>query len=66
MYDITNEDSFIAVRSWINSIQEHIDAMPQSMILVGNKVDLDLAGKRQVLIETGETFAKVIILHYPL
>jgi hypothetical protein len=48
------------------SIKEHIDAMPQSMILVGNKVDLDLAGKRQVLIETGETFAKVIILHYPL
>ena len=32
---------------------------PSVLLLVGNKVDLDETGKREVLSETGETFAKV-------
>ena len=61
MYDITHEESFIAVRSWINSVQENMeDGMPAAMLLVGNKSDLE-ANKREVLTETGETFAKVCV-----
>ena len=59
MYDISQEESFIAVKSWINSIQENVDQMPPGMLLVGNKQDLDEENEREVSMETGETFAKV-------
>ena len=32
---------------------------PSALLLVGNKVDLDDTNQREVLTETGETFAKV-------
>ena len=99
MYDITSEESFIAVRKWIISMQVHVqciqllyihvhihvrthlnkqycihslffcyclffqenmDQLPTCLLLVGNKVDLEGNFKREVLSETGETFAKVI------
>ena len=106
MYDITSEESFIAVRKWIISMQVHalclcvcvqciqllyihihihvrthlnkqycihslslhyclffqenMDQLPTCLLLVGNKVDLEENFKREVLSETGETFAKVI------
>ena len=59
MYDISQEESFIAVKSWINSIQDNMDEMPAAMLLVGNKVDLDETNEREVSTETGETFAKM-------
>ena len=59
MYDIMQEKLFIAVRSWINSVQKNMeDGMPAAMLLVGNKSDLE-TNKREVLTETGETFSKV-------
>ena len=37
-----------------------MDQLPTCLLLVGNKVDLEENFKREVLSETGETFAKVI------
>lgn len=59
MYDISQEESFIAVKSWINSIQENVDKMPTGLMLIGNKQDLDEQNEREVSTETGETFAKI-------
>lgn len=59
MYDICQEESFIAVKSWINSIQENVDQMPTGLMLIGNKQDLDDQNEREVATETGETFAKI-------
>ena len=59
MYDVAQEESFLAVKSWINSIHDNTDAPPAAMVLVGNKVDLEESGEREVSTETGETFAKV-------
>jgi len=59
MYDISQEESFIAVKTWINSIQENVDEMPAAMLLVGNKVDLEETNEREVSTESGESFAKV-------
>ena len=36
-----------------------MDEPPAGLLLVGNKADLDEGGQREVLTETGETFAKV-------
>ena len=38
-----------------------MDKLPTCLLLVGNKVDLEHNEKREVLSETGETFAKVQI-----
>ena len=38
-----------------------MDELPTALLLVGNKADLD-SDKREVLTETGETFAKVSTL----
>jgi len=59
MYDISQEESFIAVKTWINSIQENVDEMPAAMLLVGNKVDLEETNEREVSTESGESFAKM-------
>ena len=40
-------------------LQDNTDQMPSGLLLVGNKVDLDDQGEREVSVETGETFAKV-------
>ncbi len=39
-----------------------MDEPPSALLLVGNKVDLDDANQREVLTETGETFAKVSLM----
>ena len=36
-----------------------MDEVPTSLLLVGNKTDLDDYSQREVLYETGENFAKV-------
>ncbi|XP_076841951.1 EF-hand calcium-binding domain-containing protein 4B isoform X2 [Brachyhypopomus gauderio] len=55
MYDITNEQTFTAVRSWLASVQEgageHIPIM-----LLGNKTDLE--GQREVQLRAGDRVAK--------
>lgn len=37
-----------------------MDEPPAALLLIGNKADLDESNQREVLTETGETFAKVI------
>ena len=43
VYDITNMESFLNVRSWLIELEDHLCALPseESYILVGNKADLD-------------------------
>ncbi|KAL5104189.1 Ras-related protein Rab-3 [Taenia crassiceps] len=60
MYDITNEDSFNAVRDWVTQIKTYSWDNAQ-VVLVGNKSDL--AAERQITAERGrlkffETSAK--------
>ena len=67
MYDVTNETSFEAVRSWVNSIQENTeDASPSVLLLVGNKIDLE--SERKITTESGAETAKVSCykMHYKL
>lgn len=39
-FDLTNEDSFLNVKTWMNSIYKHSDPTI-AKVLVGNKLDLD-------------------------
>jgi len=40
MYDMSNLDSFKAIKKWINDIKESIDITKVGIIIVGNKCDL--------------------------
>ena len=62
MYDVTNETSFDAVRTWINSIQENTeDTTPSVLLVVGNKIDLET--ERKIETRSGEEVAKVILCY---
>lgn len=39
-----------------------MQGLPPALLLVGNKVDLDDYGRREVPQDTGETFAKVFYM----
>ncbi|XP_053533878.1 EF-hand calcium-binding domain-containing protein 4B isoform X1 [Ictalurus punctatus] len=55
MYDITCEQTFTAVRSWLASVQEGAgDDIP--VMLLGNKTDLE--GQREIQFRVGEKLAK--------
>ncbi|KAF4091676.1 hypothetical protein AMELA_G00039910 [Ameiurus melas] len=55
MYDITCEQTFTAVRSWLASVQEGAgDDIP--VMLLGNKTDLE--GQRAIQFRMGEKLAK--------
>ena len=54
MYDITSEDSFNDLDTWMKHIKENSKGSP--VILIGNKSDL--INKRKVSKEQGETYAK--------
>jgi len=55
VYDITDKNSFVSIRSWIAQINQHAD-ININKILLGNKCDL--IGQRQVTFEDGEALAK--------
>uniref|UniRef100_A0A8C2A6N6 Calcium release activated channel regulator 2A n=1 Tax=Cyprinus carpio TaxID=7962 RepID=A0A8C2A6N6_CYPCA len=56
VYDITNEQTFTAVRHWLASVQEGAgEDIP--IMLLGNKTDLD--GQREVPLGVAEKLAKV-------
>ncbi|VDK41616.1 unnamed protein product [Taenia asiatica] len=57
MYDITNEDSFNAVRDWVTQIKTYSWDNAQ-VVLVGNKSDL--AGERQITTERGRALADTL------
>ncbi|XP_026143009.1 ras and EF-hand domain-containing protein homolog isoform X2 [Carassius auratus] len=55
VYDITNEQTFTAVRHWLTSVQEGAgEDIP--IMLLGNKTDLD--GQREVPLGVAEKLAK--------
>lgn len=43
VYDVTNMESFLNVRSWLIELEDHLSMLPsdESYILVGNKSDLE-------------------------
>ena len=56
VYDITNKESFQNIRKWIAHASENVDLAQTSMILLGNKVDLEQ--QRQVGREEAADFAR--------
>nr|CAB3265447.1 ras and EF-hand domain-containing protein homolog [Phallusia mammillata] len=57
MYDVTNEKSFLAVRNWMQSVQEGAD--PTAVILLlGNKNDIASSRTRQVTPKEGTKLAE--------
>lgn len=56
VYDITSRQSFKNIDSWLKTAYEHINKEKTSIILVGNKIDLE--NKREVNTIEGEDFAK--------
>lgn len=61
MYDITNEDSFNAVRDWVTQIKTYSWDNAQ-VVLVGNKSDLGV--ERQVTTERGRALADTLGLKF--
>jgi Rab family protein len=59
VYDITNEESFIACDRWMKDIRDHTES-DVIIMLVGNKLDLveNNGENRKVLREIAENFAK--------
>ena len=53
-FDVTNEDSFRSVRTWLESIHQHAPANV-AMLMVGNKCDL--ANDRKVSMQQAKEFA---------
>ncbi|CDS41702.1 Rab3 [Echinococcus multilocularis] len=61
MYDVTNEDSFNAVRDWVTQIKTYSWDNAQ-VVLVGNKSDL--AAERQITAERGRALADTLGLKF--
>ena len=55
VFDITKEDTFIGITSWLEEVYNHSISNP-SLFLLGNKVDI--AENRKVDIGKAEDFAK--------
>jgi small GTP-binding protein len=55
VYDVTNRQSFKNIHSWLKTAYEHINKEKTSIILIGNKIDLE---NREVNTIEGEDFAK--------
>jgi Ras-related protein Rab-1A len=55
MYDVTSEDSFCSIKTWLKSIKE-ASGDKISIILVGNKIDLE--GQRKVSEKEGRALAE--------
>ena len=56
MYSINERESFTQISRWMDSIKEHCDMSKVSIILIGNKKDLE--NERQVSTEEGQQLAK--------
>ena len=60
-FDVTDKQSFLNVRSWVESINTHA-AKTAARVLVGNKIDLQ--DDREVTKEEAEELAKQYGIHY--
>ena len=57
VYSIDSLGSFESIKNWINEIKK--ESNPDIiMVLIGNKIDLEDEGKREVTKEMGEQFSK--------
>ncbi|XP_053562498.1 EF-hand calcium-binding domain-containing protein 4B isoform X2 [Bombina bombina] len=61
MYDVTSQDTFTAVRYWLNCIREKA-YQDVAILLIGNKIDCD--SKRMVSTEDGEKLSQEYKLLY--
>ena len=61
VFDITDEESFINIKSWISDIDKYC-GKKVPIVLIGNKCDLK--NKRQVKTEDAEEFAKFNNMKY--
>ncbi|KAJ2778543.1 hypothetical protein H4R18_004540 [Coemansia javaensis] len=59
VYDITNEDSFRDVETWVQELRQNIDLDDTVLLLVGNKLDL-AQGRREVDRSRARAYAKEI------
>ena len=57
VYDVTDRDTFEAIRHWVKQIQEHAESNV-TIVLIGNKCDKEQL--RMVSREEGEELAKEI------
>lgn len=55
-YDVTNRDSFDNVKTWIQELRNHLELEQLTMMLIGNKTDLDEL--RQVQTAEAADFAR--------
>ena len=51
LFDVTNQQTMLNVKNWLQAINQHAD-VGVVKVLVGNKIDLD--EERQIDIKTGE------------
>ena len=56
VYDVTNRTSFNNIGQWLKSCREHTDRDKTSVILIGNKIDLDAT--REVSEMEGRDYAE--------
>lgn len=56
MYSINERESFTQISRWMDSIREHCDMNKVSIVLIGNKKDLE--NERQVSTEEGQQLAR--------
>lgn len=56
LFDVTNEDSFLHVRSWLEQLRTHASTETPDVVLCGNKADL--ATRRKVSESRARDFAK--------
>ena len=55
-YDITDRSSFDHVKKWVKDLSGYVDLAKTTVMLVGNKTDLDLL--RQVQVQEGRDYAR--------
>ena len=55
LYDVIDKNSFYGINSWLNEIYKNINEDEISIILVGNKIDLE---QRSISYEEGKAFAE--------
>ena len=56
-YDVTNGDSFVSTKRWIEEVKENCDENGTPIILVGNKCDI---ANKVVSIKDQEEYAKLM------
>jgi Ras-related protein Rab-21 len=68
VFDITEYNTFVSVKSWVTELQRNVDE-PMVLILVGNKLDLDNMRKvdseecRKYAESIGASYYEISVLH---